>query len=259
VVSSNGSPAATPGPPSVAEPTDLEAFDEVPVPPAFDPQPLPHAPELAEEVAAAEPAAFTMDDVYRVWPRFLADAQRISRKTEMRMHQTRVLDIEEHTIVIEFQNRAAHDMMSEPAKREFVRKLLARNLGAEKVAVRFVLSNDVPPPPRPDTRKKGKRDPLDALDTLDILAEEAGSAAPPLAQAPTNGFPEPATRRAAVQVASIPVRKDAVSPWPPEEEPDTASAPVSSDGKRSPKIEAALENPLVQETLSIFGGEVVSD
>jgi hypothetical protein len=217
-------------------------------------------PELTKEVAAAEPAAFTMDDVYRVWPRFLADAERLSRQTQTLMLSAEPTDLEGHTIIILFKNRSAHDILSEPKKKEFVRKLLARNLGAEKVAVRFTLSDDVPPPPRPDTRKKGKRDPLAALESLDLLAEEAGSGAPPpLAPAPTNGFSEPAPRRAAVRVAPGPDRREVPAPWPSEEEPDAMSAPLSGDGKRSPKIEAALENPLVQETLSIFGGEVVSD
>jgi len=261
VISTNGSPAPTTISPSISEPTYLEAFDEVlEAPPAFDPQPLPHAPERAEEIVVAEPATFTMDDVYRVWPRFLADAERLSRQTQTLMLSAEPMDLEGHTIIVRFKNRSAHDILSGLKKKEFVRKLLARNLGAEKVAVRFILSDDVPPPPRPDTGKKGKRDPLAALDTLDILAEEADSGVPSsLAQAPTNGFSESATRRAAVRVAPGSARQEAAASWPIEEEPDAMSALVSGDGKRSPKIEAALENPLVQETLSIFGGEVVSD
>jgi DNA polymerase-3 subunit gamma/tau len=234
--------------PEVASPPIVESAE---------PQETPRMDPEAEEISlpAAEPAEFSLDDVFRAWPRFLSDAQRISRKTEMMMLQTRPAGIEGHSIVIQFQNRAAYDMMSEPAKREFVRKLLARSLGTEKVAVRFALADDAPPPPRVETKKKQKRDPLAALDTLDVVPSTEVREAPPTGWA-ASGFSEESRPREPLRRTPGAAKVEITPAWPVAE-PSGGDEPTAAVGKQSPIIEAALEHPLVQEALSIFGGEVV--
>lgn len=118
---------------------------------------------------ASEIKPLTIEDVHGAWTHFLQEARRISKTTEMMMVTTRPAEVDGDTVVIEFVNRAGHDISSQPGQQEFVRKLLAKCLGREKVQVRFRMGDLVPPPPvRRSEIVKPLRDPLAELAALEL-------------------------------------------------------------------------------------------
>ncbi|MBC8101510.1 MAG: DNA polymerase III subunit gamma/tau, partial [Cytophagales bacterium] len=107
----------------------------------------------------------SIDHVRQVWPRFLAEAGKISKQTEVMMSQAFPTETHRNTILVTFSARMNLDRMNEPPKQQFVRQLLARCLGVKSVVVRFVLDENASPAP---TRVRGekkalKRDPMAQL------------------------------------------------------------------------------------------------
>ena len=238
--------------------------------------------------------------VQQVWNRFLTDAGKISKQTEVMMSKAYPTESEGKKVTITFSERMHFERMNEPSKLQFVRKLLARCLGVESVTIRFVLGEDVQPAPikvRGGEKKALKRDPLAELLALDTIPEI--SPAPPDNGFGTSNWAQPSP------ALPIPPKPKAVYEAPPLPTDDfrTArnvagtntngssngnnanngshgsqsdyngsggiskgagytsvdSAARSGDTASEARRAIALENPLVQETLQIFGGEIVDE
>lgn len=269
-----------------------EELDEPIIPiDAYAPEDVVSTPEpLRVEPLQPEPespVSFSEDELYRAWGQFRMDAPKLSMKTAMLLSDT-VPHLSSRGVEIVFASRANYEMMNTPKAQEFVRKLLARCLGAERVPVYFMLGEDAPPPPPKQTQKKRiQHDPLSALEALN---KDAPS--PPSQGFGTDGFsPNPFTLPASRSVER-PVAPQAgertVSPFggitpkvppPLDAAPPPAGtravngtgqaggydyhAPAPAFGRRAPaqtespeKYAEALADPFVQETLSVFGGEL---
>ena len=233
-----------------------------------NPPVLPAAPDK-------EPNLFTLEMVMQIWPHFMADASRISKKTQMMMAQALPTEVSGATLVIVFSNRAALDMMSDPKGTDFVRKLLLRRLGIEKLTLRFALSESALPPPVRQQTKKIVKDPIAALDDMDDSREGFGDSNgyyPPAPPARANGAAQshfavaPARPAYPAPVASGTGR--------PEPRKDTYEAALpaqngtmrhnGSNGHRANEPEpgdepAGANHPLVEDVLTIFGGSIVRD
>jgi hypothetical protein len=85
--------------------------------------------------------------VQQVWNRFLTDAGKISKQTEVMMSKAYPTETEGKKVTITFSERMHFERMNEPSKLQFVRKLLARCLNVENVVARFVLDENVAPAP----------------------------------------------------------------------------------------------------------------
>jgi hypothetical protein len=141
--------------------------------------------------------------------------------------------------------------MSLPKKKEFVRQLLAMCLNVSSLQVNFVLDpNAVPRPGRGARQKRPARDIVAAIrDTLPVENNGLGGFDS------FNGPPPPACRAAAFRARRRGLRcchavaRSFIRPPYPGRERCRADAPVSSRARR----------PFVQETLSIFGGEIVDE
>jgi DNA polymerase-3 subunit gamma/tau len=234
--------------------------------------------------------------VQQVWNRFLTDAGKISKQTEVMMSKAYPTEAEGKKVTITFSERMHYERMNEPSKLQFVRKLLARCLNIENVVARFVLDENVAPAPvraRSGEKKALKRDPLAELLALDTVPEipsapsdgfggDSWASLPPPAQIPVPPQPK------AVYEQPVIVRDDFSTARNAEPDPSRSGRSSSGSnggsgtgGDRSVSLAAgytavdngnsksdaaaearravALENPLVQETLQIFGGEIVDE
>ncbi len=255
--------------PSAAPPAAPKPEADVPVDPATPPAPAGHrfladAADATRELdalmtpgrgagpvvsgerdpAPAAEGGFTVERVLQVWPRFLQDAERISKQAAVMMASSVPTGAAGTVVTITFTTRANYEMMSFPKKQEFVRKLLARCLDVDNVRVNFVLDTTVSPP-KPTRRPRASRE-RDLVAALDQ---------PP----PSDGFDELVTPRAYPAPSAF-------APAPPGREKRAApEAPAPShtasgaDDAASAARAAAMNEPLVQEALSIFGGEIVDD
>ncbi|MES2464979.1 MAG: DNA polymerase III subunit gamma/tau [Armatimonadota bacterium] len=238
--------------------------------------------------------------VQQVWNRFLTDAGKISKQTEVMMSKAYPTEAEGKKVTISFSERMHFERMNEPSKLQFVRKLLARCLGVENVVARFVLDENVAPAPvraRGGEKKALKRDPLAELLALDNLPEitpnppstgfgngswaDSSPPAPPLVQPkPKSMYEPPAIPTDDFRTARNP--EAGFGNGNSNNSSNNGSARSSgSDGDGTGGITAgytavnngnskgdaaaearravALENPLVQETLQVFGGEIVDE
>ncbi|GAB4460846.1 MAG: hypothetical protein OHK0029_25380 [Armatimonadaceae bacterium] len=230
----------------------------------------PDAPEPEED--GKQPSLFDIDDVYRAWSKFLGGMQKVSKATQVVMGRAQPTEVNHDTIEIVLPSRFHFDQMNDPKKQEVVRKLLAKLLGVERVQVRFSLSPDAAPRPTPrqEQKKKSVHDPLAALEALEQDSEEwRGMPAlpPPPAKRPTSSPPVFAVSRGndaepAKQVNSgAPVMQTSQVPSPASPDPEWADElmeAATGHAELTPEQRnAALQNPLVQEVLQVFGGEVV--
>jgi DNA polymerase III delta subunit len=242
--------------------------------------PEPHAASGTDEEAAEETnddsTRLSLDQVMRAWPVFLQEAQRISKQTEVMMSQAAMpIDAQGKIVTLAFSARMNYDRMNEPKKLEFVRKLLARCLDVPSVTVRFVLDDHAPAAPvRPrgsGDRKAIKRDPVAALEEM-----TAGEAPTPVLDS-TDAFGGGWGGGADAPRAATPVASRAASPVTAAVKPASAAPQGENprDGDREPQRtsegagataegtrrwkSAMLENPLVQETLQVFGGEIIEE
>jgi DNA polymerase III subunit gamma/tau len=229
-------------------------------------------------LADTEAPGYTIADINRAWPRFLAEAERISKRAAVMMNKAYPSSVEGNTIVITFNARANHDMMSQPKQIEFVRSLLAVCLGRGKklVPVRFVLAPDASVD-RKVERAIVRHDPRAQIDALAEADSPLNSPPPPaFAPPPPSGYE--AVPRYTPPVSQMPQNpqdpqsvqknetfrdKAATNPYNrdnPVGEP--APAPLqkqasNADKKAQEKIALALEDAFVQEILTVFGGEVL--
>ena len=239
----------------------FEAPEPAPTPPPT-PKPVPKPapiPEPEPELELTDPR-ITLTAVQRAWPAFLAQAEKISKKTSVMMSAAIPVDVEGRTVVLSFTVRMNHDMMNAPKQQEFVRKLLAKVLAPDlgSVPVRFVLDENVPPPPqRAVARQTVRRDPLAQIEDLkqehlrndDVPAPAPWT--PPVVQ--KSGVSRPAERP---ENAPRP-RFGASEPAPPPDLGERAeSGALAAPGSRKAQ---ALAEPLVQDILSTFGGELIEE
>ncbi len=239
-------PASVPVPETrPAEPAALPETATQPPPPLLD-EPAPRPAPVPETSAA-----FTLDAVFQAWPRFLMEAERISKQTNLMMTNALPTVVSGRQITIAFAQRPNFEMMSLPKKKEFVRQLLAVCLNVSSLQVNFVLDPNAVPAPLASAR--GKKRP-----ERDIVAAIRDTPPPPAENDGFNGFdsfgasPPPAAappRFAPGVVSSAPFSR--------------SSAPPASAANGVPLTplpsHPALEDPFVQETLSIFGGEIVDE
>jgi DNA polymerase-3 subunit gamma/tau len=216
----------------------MSLFEEV----AVAPEPAVGAPE--PEPVATDPR-ITLETVQRAWPRFLHDAEQISMQAAVMMAAAIPTAVQGTTIVLTFSVRANYELMSLPKKQEFVRRLLARSLGldSDTVPVRFALDPHAgAAPQRSIAREKVRLDPGQRLD-----AHLRGTA---------SAEPDPQTPSAAPPFTPTPAPR-AAEPRPPRPTPapDRPDAAAAARARNT----TALAEPLVQEALSVFGGDVVDD
>jgi DNA polymerase III subunit gamma/tau len=262
-----------------------------------EPENLPLAKAPAPPVEPEEPddgIHLEIQQLQQVWSRFLTDAGKISKQTEVMMSKAYPTEVEGKKVTVTFSERMHFERMNEPSKLQFVRKLLARCLGVENVSVRFVQDENVAPEPvraKRAEKKSLKRDPLAELLALDTPPEISP---PPQDNGfGSGGWSEPPR--------ALPPQIVHETPKIPTDDYRTArNAPPDSGGfggnngsngssgnngdhynglnnglsagytavnSGNSKIDAAaearraiaLENPLVQETLQVFGGDIVDD
>ena len=254
------------------------------------------ADEDTSEPLAPAVADFALHDVEAVWPDFLQKAGVVSKKTQTMMLRAFPSFVgRDGTVEITFRDRPNHDIMSQPKSQEFVRELLKRCLGVNRVGVRFTLDSSAAPAPpaRPagaDAKKKITRDPFAALDALDSPPREDNYAVSrpasdsswgygsgstqngsgyPLPAAPVAPPPPPASSFATAPASPRPVpppmrsaspasngygngNGSSASHWSGDATADTRPVAASTRDK-------ALAQPLVQDILSAFGGEIIED
>ena len=269
----------------------------------------PALPEALPEPKITEPAPEPEEEddgihldirqVQQVWNRFLTDAGKISKQTEVMMSKAYPTECEGKKVTITFSERMHFERMNEPSKLQFVRKLLARCLGVESVTIKFVLGEDVQAAPvkvRSGEKKALKRDPLAELLALDTIPEI--SPAPPDDgfgvnnwATPSPSLPAPPKPKAVYEAPPLAVPTDdfrtarnvagtngnsngsngsngSHSDYNGSNGSSNSngagyaggdSVPRSGDAASEARRAIALENPLVQETLQIFGGEIVDE
>jgi len=252
-------PVVLPKPPtpaaaqSYAETPPLELPEEAEVETAPAPEsrsaPTPPPTEESARPAATTPAADSGDEsrfaaevtltvIQRAWKRILALIQKASPSGASYLNKAEVIALEGHVVVLRFQDTFARDRIQNKG-RELVEKKLNEGLQVEGYKIRCVLEGQ----------------------------EGGGGAAVP-APRPTSPPPHAAA-------LEIPTLLDA--PPPTETGPkriadfDThAAAPTSADYANTAKGNSAAPTPaesrkeaeepssgMLQETLSIFGGEVI--
>jgi hypothetical protein len=130
-----------------------------------------HSSPGADERHAERRTSLTVDDVIQVWPHFLTETDRISKRAAIMMAGAVPTAVNGRVITISFGQRPNYEMMSLPKQQEFVRKLLAFKLGRDSVQVRFTLDPGAQPPPRAPNRQKKRveRDLIAAIDNPPAL------------------------------------------------------------------------------------------
>lgn len=186
----------------------------------------------------------TLERVLQAWPRFLQETERISKQAAVMLEKAVPTGITGKTVAITFTARMNYEMMSLPKKQEFVRKLLARTLGIDSVSLHYSLDPNAVAPPKPGPRNKVRRE-RDLVAALD---------APPL---PIDGAPAPAAPPPSIFAAPAAPARSLPATVNGAGDSHASDAPEAKT-KTSPHA-AALEDPFVQEALSIFGGEIVGD
>ena len=271
-------PASQPSPRASRDPLPVSRFAEEEGTPT--PNPLPSEGRAAgeegrrfsggemaslpePELELADPR-ITLSAVQRAWPAFLAQAEKISKKTSVMMSAAVPVEVEGRTIVLSFTARMNYDMMNAPKQQEFVRKLLAKVLAPDlgTVPVRFVLAENAPPPPqRAVARQTVRRDPLAEIEALgQEELQETRTAAPawtPPAPAPR---PERVAEPRGNSSWSNAHFAAAAEPAPPpdlSEEPTSGELTAAAQAKPGSRRAQGLSEALVQEILSTFGGEIV--
>jgi DNA polymerase-3 subunit gamma/tau len=265
------------------EPDDADAPDLFDDEPLFEPVAAAPVPVVAAAPAPPEPEPeeepphtpeFSLEDVMRAWGEFLRKAGGVSMRTKTLMMSAHPTDVVRDTVEISFRERASYDMMNQPKSNEFVRELLKRCLGAKHLIVHFRLDDNVAPAParKTTTKKKVERDPIKALDFLEEPGSPGGGKEDDVFGGGGNGKGYAAHEAPSSYTAPPPAPRP--EPAPPRRDysgergiatyaDDAAPAsPALATSTAAPGTEArrvaALDVPLVQETLSVFGGEIES-
>ena len=248
-------------------------LENVEEPPTHPPATPPAASSTYEEQYAGEPAV-TLAQVQAVWQKFLDQTQRISHGTWIRLKEAQPTHVVGHTVVITLYSRAGFEMLDEnPKALAFIKKLLARMLGREGVGAKLELDPTQAIPPNRSRRvespaPKKRYDRFAAIDALDLGASVPvyGTPAPPTfgggigmprseATKPA-APPAPAYGNFAVAPMRRPETTDAAPRPAPRAEVAPAPLPAALPSDRRAR---ALAEPLVQEALTIFGGDIVVD
>ncbi|MFM7320847.1 MAG: DNA polymerase III subunit gamma/tau [Armatimonadota bacterium] len=215
-------------------------------------EPEPTAP-VSAVVPPVETPAYSLDDVVRAWPRFLAMAEKVSKQAQVFLTAARPSSVDGRTVVITFANRANREMMGQQKQIDFIKKILAKALGVDgSVPVRLESEGDSgSPTPRASGRARVRHDAKAALEALDLDATstEGHSAPPPWHPSTAAGNDPP---RAAVPVAPpapVPAPVPDPTPAPPPAPVETPSKPAGDEA----------HHPLVQDILATFGGSILDD
>jgi DNA polymerase III subunit gamma/tau len=241
--------------------------------PEVAPEPEENADTTNALLEGTEVPPYTIQDINRAWPRFLKEAERISMRAAVMMSKSHPSSVEGNVIIITFTARANHDMMSQPKQVEFVRGLLAVCLGRGKklVPIKFVLAADA------SVDRKVERTPVryDPRAQIEALADDDALNGPPaseFAAPPSQGYaPVPYTPPAQVRLRTPEVNREtnrdnsatkAYNNDTSHFSGEPAPAPLekrasNTDKKAQEKIATALEDPFVQDILSVFGGEIL--
>ena len=292
-------------PPSVAM-VAVEVEPEIPkIPEIIETTPITPVVEITQIIEPANALlvdaampGYDLEDIKRIWPRFIREAERISKRAAVMMNQAYPTGVEGNVIVITFRARANHDMMSQPEKIDFVRGLLAVCLGRGKklVPVRFILAPDATVDRKVQQTAvrydpKAKINELAEGDNTDTTLETNSFVPPPAsAYAPTPRYnPEviPArstesrenqgndqdSNQGSNQGSRETLNKEtlrdnsatkAYNNGTSQSYGEPAPAPLQkseskADKKAQEKIALALEDTFVQEILTVFGGEVLEN
>lgn len=229
--------------------------------------PITLAPAVAEPIDEVEEeltrSTVTLEQVERIWPMFLEKARSVSKMTETHMLQARPTHVVNGTVHVSFRARSPLDMMSDPKRQDFVRELLKRCLGVERLSIKFTLGEGAAPlPPKAGPKeKKRERDPFAELDAMEVPASASRVREESYDE---QDFRTPARSVPAPRPAEPP--REARTPHAPGAVPPPESGYLAGSAIPAPRVvnaesarTAALDDPLVQAVLSTFGGEIVSD
>lgn len=256
-------PEVEPEPKVVQEPVRAVELPTEAVKPEPVAAPTPQPKIVAQE---EEPPPYTLDVVQRAWPHVLAQAKEVSQKASVQMASAFPSSLEGRTVVLTFSSPSSHGMMNQPKQLEFVRKLLAMVLDCgESVPVRLELKEEdstlAMKFERPAEKVKVRHDPLEKLKAL-----RSGESIAPAPQARyESSQPQPA--RVAERPASFTPRSESAPPTTPASVAPNPWAIRHDEPLRGPKEdpaakarkEQALAEPLVQDALEVFGGEIIVD
>ncbi len=272
----------TPHPPALslgnAEETAIaRAIQEIPVPPETPTVPAPVAYSTSDEADDGEPPV-TIAQVRQVWAAFMSRTERISQGTyrSLKMAQAEPTQVVGRTVIITFHNRQWYEMLDDnPKVQAFIKRLLAHVMGRETLGVRLELDPTMSAPPRrtrvSESRDNKKRyDRIAAITANDAVPSAYTEVTPTPAPfgfsggqsvAPAAKAPAPSPSAFATPVpAPVPrerptLNREAAPETPYQARQDAPPLTVSAADRRA----VALAEPLVQEVLSVFGGDVVFD
>ncbi|MBC7805598.1 MAG: hypothetical protein H7145_05550, partial [Akkermansiaceae bacterium] len=221
----------------------------------------------------------TIAQVRQVWATFLSRTERISQGTyrSLKMAQAEPTQVVGRVVIITFHNRQWYEMLDDnPKVQAFIKKLLAHVLQREAIGVRLELDPTMVVQPR-RTRVSESRDnkkrydriaAITAQDTVVPAYTEVTPTPAPFgfsggqsAPATTSPAPLPAAASAYGNLAPAPLPRERPS-FSRESAPETPyraqpDAPLSMSA--TDKRAIALAEPLVQEVLTVFGGDIVLD
>ncbi len=228
------------------------------------------------EVVTNEPPV-TLAQVRQVWQTFLTRTERISQGTyqSLKMAKAEPTQVIGNVVIITFHTRQWYEMLDgNPKVQAFVKKLLAHVMGREAVGVRLELDPTQAAPSRRtramesrDNKKRYDRiaaitasDPVPAYTLVTPTPAPAsfsdggyGARTEPPPQIVPSAWHEAAPPVLAARERPAMVRETtpalAIAPTPEPRQP------LSASDKRS----QALADPLVQEVLTVFGGDIVTD
>jgi len=176
--------------------------------------------------------------------------------------------LEGRTRVRTFSAPSSHGMMNKPKQLEFVRKLLAMVLNSgDSVPVRLELREEDSTLAmrfeRPAEKVKVRHDPLEKLKALrngEVITPAPAiryeSSAP--VQQPTRAAePRPSSYTPRPEPAPVAPVAAAPNPWAIRH--DEPSRGPKEDPEVKARKETALAEPLVQDALEVFGGEIIVD
>ncbi|MBC8141178.1 MAG: DNA polymerase III subunit gamma/tau [Armatimonadetes bacterium] len=214
-----------------------------------------------EEANSNEPS-ITLGQVKAAWGNFLRQTERYSRMTFMYLQQAEPTQVAGgRTVVLTIHHRPYYEMLSDkPKAQAFIKKVFGKVLGRESVGLRLELHDSQALPPRRlrvESDKIRRYDRIAALDAMDAPAPDPNGT--PTYPAPPTPVPQAGAsfgwsggklEAAMVAVATAPVLREAFVPAEP-----TAPAPPSGEARK----QIALAEPMVQEILQHFGGDIVWD
>ncbi|MBC8136065.1 MAG: hypothetical protein H8F28_09290, partial [Fibrella sp.] len=251
------------------------AIQEIPVPAPTAPAPVVSSTS-DEEIDNGEPPV-TIAQVRQAWATFMSRTERISQGTyrSLKMAQAEPTQVVGRVVIITFHNRQWYEMLDDnPKVQAFIKKLLAHVMGREAIGVRLELDPTMVVQPRrtrvAESRDVKKRyDRMAAITAQDNVAPAYTEVTPtpaPFGFNPGQGAAAPSPAPASVisaygNLATTPVPRErpAFSRESAPEIPYRVQSDVPASVSATDRRAIALAEPLVQEVLTVFGGDIVFD